>query len=291
MKKLVPVTGIFFLIGFLQSCSHKDYPEGTYQETAVIADGDLNEWNLPLRFGSSTGLAQYNITNDNENIYISLQTHDDATVIKILRAGVNIYIDPSAGHSKKINLAFPLPASVPFSEFKNNGTAGVKPDRSEMRKSLLIQANVFKTTGFQDMEDRSYDVSDKSKIKVAVKSGTDNSLCYEAIIPLKYIYKNNNFTKEKNKNLSVAVQINAMAGGSNYNRQSPSGNSSYGSGMRGGGGRRGGMGGGMNSGMGGGGRRSGNYNPGESNNAQTVDRTALTKADVNWYNFKLALKK
>jgi len=287
MKKSVQVIPVFFLIFFIQSCSHKEYAIGTYQDTAVVADGELNEWNLPLRFGSSTGLVQYNITNDKENIYVSLQTHDEATAIKILRAGVNIYIDPAAGHSKKIDLAFPLPSTPSFAGVKNNNGNTVMPDRNEMKNNLLIQANTFKTTGFQDMEDKLYDVSDKSKIKVAIKYSADNSLGYEAIIPLKSVYKDGSLPKEKNSNLSVAVQINAMNGGSNTNRQNSNGNSNYsGGGMRGGGsGRRGGMSGGM-----GGGRRSGNYNSGENNTAQSSDRSTMNKADVNWYSFKLALK-
>ena len=82
MKKSVQVIPVFFLIFFIQSCSHKEYAICTYQDTAVVADGKLNEWNLPLRFGSSTGLVQYNITNDKENIYVSLQTHDEALQLK-----------------------------------------------------------------------------------------------------------------------------------------------------------------------------------------------------------------
>ena len=277
MKRFSLIIPVFFLMALLVSCSHKEYPAGTFQDTPVVADGELGEWSLPLRFGSSTGLVQYNITNDNENIYISLQTHDEATAIRILRAGVNIYIDPEAGHSKKINLAFPLPLSAGFADTKNNNSG--KTDRTEMKQSLLIQATAFKATGFQNMEDRMYDVSDKSKIKVAIKSEPDNSLGYEAVVPLKYIYGNSNFTKEKNKNLSVAVQINASTGGRDNTRPGGSGNSNYNGGMRGGGGGRRG-------GMGSGGYRSGNNNYGPS----SANGNTSAKADVNWYSFKLASK-
>ena len=279
MKSFSTIVSMFFLIALLPSCSHKEYPAGNYQETPVVADGELSEWSLPLRFGSSTGLVQYNITNDNENIYVTLQTHDDATGIKILKAGVNIYIDPSAGHSKKINLAFPLPASSPLT---NNSKE--KTNYTEMRQSLLIQAITFKTTGFENMDNRLYDVSDKSPIKVAIKYGADNSLGYEAIIPLKYVYPNSDYLKEKNKSLSVAVQINAMTGAKDNSRQGSNGSSGYsGGGMHSGGGRRGGMGGG---GMGAGGYRNNNY----SNSSPNTGSGGQNKVDVNWYSFKLALK-
>lgn len=287
MKKMVKAIAVFLLTPLLHSCSHKEYAEGTYQDSAITADGDLSEWNLPLRFGSNTGLVQYNITNDNENIYVSMQTHDEATAIKILRAGVNVYIDPAAGHSKKMDIAFPLPAAAPTGNLKNNTGNNARPDRSEMRNALLIQTNTFKTTGFENLEDRIYDVSDKSNLKLAIKFEADNSLCYEAIIPLKFIYKNSNFINEKNKNISVAVQVNAMPAGRDYSRQGNSNNTNYGSGMRGNGGsRRSGMSGGMS----GGGRRGGNYNSGENSSTQQVDRTTLNKADVNWYSFKMAFK-
>ncbi len=285
MKDLIKAGFIISFINILTGCSNKTYPTGTYQETAVTVDGDLKEWNEPLRFASSNGLVQYNVTNDNDNIYVSLETHDDATAIKILQAGVNIYFDPAAGQSKNICLAFPLsnPSSAP--QPKTMNTDGMKSGKNELRQVLLLEAITFSATGFQNMENRLYDVKDKSKIKVAIKSEVNNGLGYEAVIPMQYIFGNTSGANNTGHNMSVGIIINAKKNaGENYkNSNTASGN---GSGMHGGG--RGGMGRG-----GGGGNYHRNNTTSENTDpgTQTPDRTSLYKQDTNWYKFKLAVKK
>jgi major membrane immunogen (membrane-anchored lipoprotein) len=82
--KCFSVAGFAFsLIGlqFLAGCSSKTFPSGNYQESPVTVDGDLGEWSQPLRFSSKSGQVQYTVTNYNKNVYIFLQTHDDATAL------------------------------------------------------------------------------------------------------------------------------------------------------------------------------------------------------------------
>lgn len=278
MLTLISITG----------CSHKTYPEDMYQSAAVKADGDLSEWNRPLRFGSSSGLAQYNVTNDRDNLYISLETHDEATALKILRSGINIYLDPAAGKSKKKVLEFPLPNSSFHQASKSTGADVVRNSRGDMLHGLLVQAITFNTVGFSGMENKMYDVSDRSKIAVAVSAGSDRSLGYEAVIPLKYIF-GSDADKMSGHNLSVGIVINAIKNEGEHTTNSGSSNRpSMGTGgRRGGGGGGGRMGGG---GGGGGGNYRRNSGTAENNNSNTIatDRTALYKADTNWYTFKLS---
>jgi hypothetical protein len=55
MKAFVKAGFIIFLFNILTGCSNKTYPTGNFQETPVTVDGDLSEWNRPLRFGSRGG--------------------------------------------------------------------------------------------------------------------------------------------------------------------------------------------------------------------------------------------
>lgn len=280
MRNSIIKTGsALFLFCAFASCSSKTYPDGTYQQTPVIIDGDLNEWSKPLRFGSNGGQMQYNVTNDKENIYISIETKDQATAMKILRSGVNIYIDPGAGKSKKNCIAFPLANNSLPAQSTGTSTSGARQGREDMMQSLLIQATTFNVTGFKNIDNRQYDVKDKSKIKIAIQPDMGYGLAYEAAIPIKYIVDDE---KKGAQNISVGITINAMkGGGENYRSSGNSGG--MGGGMRGGGRGGGrGMGGG-----GGGGYRRQNTDPAAT---QAPDRTALFKADVNWYAFKLAAK-
>jgi uncharacterized membrane protein YgcG len=283
MNKILPAVFIFSISFCFIRCSHAVYPTGTYRKTPVTADGNLNEWERPLRFTSNGGFVQYNVTNDNENIYIALETHDDATAGRILRAGVNIYIDPAGGESKKISLGFPLPNrwALPPTPRENSGS-----------KSYGIghgaRADSFSIVGFRNLTDGRYASSDQSKIKTALKTGTDNSVAYEVVIPLQYIYADASPGKNAGQQITVGIVVNAMKDGAvSHSTATHSG------GMSGGGGGMRGGGGGM---RGGGGRGGGGHRSSSSGTDQSDDNTipnsksSLAKQDANWYKFKLAGK-
>lgn len=288
MKLLQGAALLLTASAFVAGCSSKTYPATNYQQAPVTADGNLSEWNRPLKFISSGGQMQYNVTNDDSNIYISVETHDEATVTKILRAGIDVYVDAAGGESKKTMLAFPLPNNEVHPQKRtNNDAASAANAKAEMRQELLIQANLFTVAGFKNMENRSYDVSDQSKIRVGLKQETENGLGYEAVIPLKYIF-DNPFEKNR-KNITIGIVINAMKeGGGRTGGGSGAGGRPQ---MSGGGGGGRGMGGGGGRGMrGGGGGTRQSHSEGESD-AAIPDRTAMMKQDANWYKFKLATAK
>jgi len=278
MRKYKYILGFSIITLVIANCSPKEYPLGKYQNTAIVADGDASDWGLPLRFGNENGSLQYAITNDKENIYISVASSDQATQMKMLRAGIKIFIDPKGNKSKDISLTYPFKDQMEMPKERNqNGNL----DRNAMKQKMIMDADIFSTTGFINMENRIYDLKDTSHIKVAMNFDTYNNLVFESIIPIKNILSSP-ITNKKTPSISVGIMINTFGG------QRPSGSSEMsrnegggmGGGMRSGmgnGGMRGGMGGGgMRGGMGGGGMRGG---MGNSNVNNTIS---------NWYQFKLA---
>lgn len=269
----------FSIIALLASyCSPKEYPLGKYQNTAIIADGDATDWGLPLRFGNETGSLQYSITNDLENIYISVASSDQATQMKMLRSGINIFIDPKGKKSKDISLIYPFKESMNMPRGRNeNGNS----DRNAMKQKMIMDADIFSTKGFINMENRIYDLKDTSHIKVAMNFDIYNNLVFETIIPIKNVI-NVPIINKKAPSISVGIVINNMGGqrqgGSAGEMSRYEGMGGMRGGMGGGmrGGMRGGMGGGMRGGSGmGGGMRS---SMGGNNNDPIS----------NWYQFKLA---
>jgi len=286
MRRVLAETSFCILIVLIfTACTKKIYPEGHYQESAVTIDGELNEWPQPLAFSSNGGRLQYSITNDRENVYVSLLARDEITALRILRSGITIYIDPEAGESKKMSLAFPI--GVATQPGDNKMGSGNLADLKEYRLELLLQTTVFNTTGFNNMENRMYDLTDKSRMRLALKSFATNGLSYEAAIPLKYIFGNVTASQLLTHNLSVGVFINGMGNRTNSYRGQGNESGGYTGGMRGGGGQRGGGGRGMGSGGGGNYRRS---NGNENNEEQSGSRenAGLIKDDIAWYKFKLA---
>jgi hypothetical protein len=249
------------------SCSHKITPAGHYQSTPVVADGIPNDWTLPLRFADAGYTLQYNVTNDKKNIYVCVLSHDEQTIIRMLRAGITVYFDPKGQTGRDISLHYPL-RKQPDPNLRNrNGEPLTNQTDSGWKNELLQQSDSYGTTGFTGIENGQFGVSDtKSPIRVAMQlNNHDSLLVYEAIIPINNILGSDLSSRSPKKTFSVGIVLNTPSG---QNAATPS--------HRNGGGSRG-LGLGMN-GMHMGGR-SRNYN---SNN----DAPPL-REDANWYAFRL----
>jgi len=279
--KTNPVVYALLVISFYVSgCTHKLAPQGHYQDTPVVADGNTNDWSVPLRFSNEKYTFQYNITNDSKFIYICILSTDDATQLRILKNGMTIYFDPKGKKNKDISIAFPLLKTDDENSYnrkRNRNGNPIKPsDETVLINKLTQQVSYFETKGFLNIENGQFGIADtRSHIKVAIKYNNDSVLVYEAIIPINIITGSDLTEKQAAKNFSVCVTLNAVLGqeGDNGNSSRPS----FGGGMRGGM-----MGGGMH--MGGGMRGGG----GRNSNSQ---RTQGSKEEDTWYQFRLADKK
>ncbi|MEO5996522.1 MAG: hypothetical protein ABIN89_07330 [Chitinophagaceae bacterium] len=178
MQKTLLFVFSFFSIILCNYCSHKLNAEGTFQKSSVTANADLNDWDLPLRFGNKPGTIQYSITNDRENVYIDLLCKDEATEQKILRMGMTVYFDPAGGDSKNIGINFPgkSPAYPKSDDTKERTADGGNVNKRSRKEEMLLQSSTYTITGFQHFENRSYDLNDKQVIQLAMKIDTDNNL-------------------------------------------------------------------------------------------------------------------
>ena len=259
-------------------CSHKLAPEGHYQDAPVVADGNTDDWTLPLRFSNESYTMQYAVTNDNKNVYICVLSNSESEQFRILRSGMTLYFDPKGEKNKTISIIFPIqkqPDPNPSSYRSRNGDPITSTDTKSRKENLLLQSDFYNTTGFLNIENGQFAVTDrKNGIQIAMKLNNDDSvLVYEAIIPIKDILGADLNPKAAGKNFSVGVVLNAVP--------AQGGGNGGGRGGYGGGGMRG-MGGGMMGGMGGmrGGGGRGGYG--------SSGRSAGAKEEDNWYAFRLA---
>jgi len=255
---------IALLIIIFSACSHKLAPEGHFQSTPVIADGSAEDWTLPLRFSNEKFTYQYNVTNDNKNLYICVLSKDYPTQKRILKAGMTIYLDPKGDKNKNIFLSFPLrKPDDPATNYRNrNGNPITNSDTRSELSQLLIQSDYYSVTGFYNLENGQFGVTNtQARIRAAIKLNNDSSLVCEAIIPLNNISPGLE-SRNSAKPFSVGIALNNIPSQpGSYNSQRPA----YGGGMRG------------MRGMYGGGRNNGSQNPG-------------IKEEDTWYQFRLVNK-
>ena len=265
----IPLLAIAVTLCFT-SCSHKLAPLAHYQTTPVVADGVPGDWTLPLRFANSAYTLQYNITNDDKNIYICALSRDERTIIRMLRAGITVYFDPKGATARDISLHFPL-RKQPDPNIRNrNGEPLTSQPDSGWKEELLQQSDSYGTTGFSGIENGQFSVAgNKGPIQLAIRlTRHDSLLVYEAIVPLENILGTGLGRRNPKAKFSVGIVLNTLSGQTVTNGSQHSGGHGLSMGTNG-----------IHMGGGGGSHR--NYST-NSNDAPPI------KEDANWYQFRLA---
>src|SRR3984957_4188854 len=138
--KTLPAKSLPLIIAIafcFNACSHKLAPVGHYQTRPVVADGNPDDWTLPLRFANSTYTLQYNITNDTKNIYVCALSRDETTILRMLRAGITVYLDPKGQNARDISLHFPMRKQPDPNIHNRNGEPLTNANDSGWKEELL----------------------------------------------------------------------------------------------------------------------------------------------------------
>ncbi len=254
--------GVGIVLTFAVSCTHYVYiARSPWQKTAVIADGKPNEWPTPLKYYDEKSKLQFAVTNDFENLYFCIKATEEQTQSKILRAGMQIWIDTTGKDLNRVGILFPLSSAVrraddnPAPKEAGNGenkterNSGKKQDISGSRKKFLNEYKEMELSGFKPPINGMNPIQNSYGIAVNINWDSSGIMTYEAVVPFKTFFKDALAASDSLKLLGFSIVLNALP--------MPEGHSGGGGGHGGGGG--GGMGGGGmgGTGMGGGGMRGG----------------------------------
>ena len=279
MRKL----SYLIVLGFLFSSCSKQINQAVWQNKAVIADGNCDEWEIPLRYYDKKSTLQYNVTNDSVNLYFCIRAIDEALQMKIQQSGMEIWFDTLGGQEKQAGLFFP---------YIKKGQ--LKTDKSEDGESpgpimgmgggipfMKQDFKTFKISGFKTEDSQVLPLENNSGIILNLKRDDFGILVYEAIIPF-YSFYSAGYNGFKGKQpLGITFVIDGVQmpggmrpenmndnreGGAGFSMQGPGGMQMGGGGMQSGGMPGGGMpGAGMSGNMGGPG---GEGQSGQQNNSQ-----------------------
>ena len=283
MKRLfiVPAVALFFLA----SCSSSKKSannKNVYVDTAIVVDGDNKEWPTPYPYYDEKAGIGYDISNDKDNLYITVKTADEKVQVKMLRGGVNVWIDTKGEKNLITAINYPL-------EHNNSaakGESSAKQSSQERKMEAIENARDYTLSGFKKCNG-SLSINQANSCGIQVKMGVNdfNELVWEAAIPFTALYGRKITVVDTHKPISICFDIKGLkqAAGANGGGRGRSG-SGMGGGMRGGGM---GGGGGMH---GGGGRMGGGGNHGSNNAAGNADRQKLFEPTKTWVKTTLAFK-
>ncbi len=290
IQRLPVLLFIFFVI---TSCKSTLY-QTKWQDKTVTADGNPKEWEIPLRFYDSKSKLSYTITNDLENLYICMRITEDASQVKVMKAGMQVWIDTTGSNKQLTGILFPQRppettdnATHSSSETGSNGggkhngggSGGYgggsgggsrSPNMANMRGRFQKDYKEMMLTGFHAPIRGSVPLTNDFGVQVGVNwdaSKYDSSyiMIYEAVIPFRTFYKNKLTSADSLRKFGITITVNALPhaasqGGSKGGGHGGGGGGGMGGGGMGGGGMRGGGGGGRG-GRGGGGKAPEPANP------------------------------
>jgi len=257
MHKYITGTGLTLLFILSFSCNSSKHSgksqaslPGTWQSQPIVIDGDSKDWPSPYPNYDSKAMVAYATSNDKENLYITMETGDEMTQMKILKQGMTVSIDTNGRKDPEFKINYPLqnendPLVVAK---KDNGyksedksqTATGKWDK-KISKSA-DEATQYSLEGF-NLCNGGYMITQTTACGIMVKLSIDEykELVWEAVVPFKAIYNKNVITAaDAGRPISVCFSVKGFKTPSSNTSDNNSGGAST---NTGGVGRNSGMGG------------------------------------------------
>jgi hypothetical protein len=165
MKLYLP--GVIIIAGLSMSAQSKIPTE---------IDGDLNDWNLPLRYLNIETKLNYFITNDDSAFYVSIRVVEDQMIMRLLNVGFQISLNPTGKKKEAFDLQF---------NPQNNISAlpPGKHDIEEIMDKFRQTPIVIRLNGFSKTSDDIYLASTLKSIQFAMNLDSLNILNIECRIP------------------------------------------------------------------------------------------------------------
>jgi hypothetical protein len=224
----------FVLFGLiLTACSPKISDKITWQSIPVIIDGQASEYPGKLYYSSKTKMT-YSLSNDKANLYLCFKITDEIMQLKIINAGMEIWLDTTSKAKEQFGILFPCASSNKMNMDGTRpsiNTEGQKPDVSKMKQDFFLCQTVMQLKGFKYTTKGVRPLEDVSGIKVKINWDSFNIMIYEAVIPFKTFYKESLSAFDSTKTFALTINVNAI-----QMPNMPRGGGPGGEGMPGGGG-------------------------------------------------------
>jgi hypothetical protein len=278
MRQLSLYLGFFILGVAMASCSSSNLIQSLPQSKPIVVDGDASDWQLPLAFYDKETKLSFSVSNDSTKLYFCFEAFDQDLQTKIVRGGLQIYLDTNGGTSKDISMLYPIASTLPRTEPQGGASYGSSSDNFDpigaLRRNFYRSLhNELQLTGFLPPAAGLVPLKNAFGIEVSINWDTiNNVLNYEAAIPFSTFYKRKLVAADSAKIIGLTFTVNGVGHGSGKRQKQPDetagGDGNYpgaGGGVGGMGGGAGGMGGGGMGRGGGGGHRGGGSSGSASN--------------------------
>jgi uncharacterized membrane protein YgcG len=217
-------------------------------------DGKINEW-PPQKFEADAATQlKYAVDNDKQNLYLVLNISNSREQMRIMREGMELYIDMKGKKKESHGIEFPVKrdqaANDIMMNFKNDANGNINEQSSEQKKAMMkamraemaLNLTSIKVFGFSEDKSEEQGLIMPGSANVAFGWDSSDAMNIEYRIPLSFL---ENSSSADQKEISVGWKLNGFQMSSHNSSSEYSGGGRHGGGGYGsGGGHRGNGGGG-----------------------------------------------
>ncbi len=209
--KLLPLVVTVSISLFIISCSSSkkvaavpEVASKPFFSQTISVDGKPGDWqNIPLTVNSKNTV-QYAMANSDSHLFILLKIQDQLEQMKLLRGGMEIWIDPAGGEAKQTAIVYPVKGELNLNE-RTSVTPGQKTDYKALRNQMVTQLISLNRMGFKPQYNGVQSIYDNTGFKAAMGWDENDILIYEASIPFAA------FTGDiKNDKLALGFVLNGV---------------------------------------------------------------------------------
>lgn len=186
-----------------------------WRDSAIVIDGSASDWEQPFPYFDSKTKLQYSVVNDAKYIYLSIKTNDDKAQMKIMRAGMDVWLDVTGKKKEVATIHCPL---------KNNSKLDVLNDPNEIDQQIIERPDVKKmrlewaesakdvhTQGLRNVPAAFSAIDSVAHgMELAINWERDNTMTYELKVPFSAFFKDAIAAADTLKPITIGIKANAM---------------------------------------------------------------------------------
>lgn len=216
--KLYAAIGWLIIVGSIgmSSCNSSKQVISTKwysSDSTIVVDGNLDEWERPLKESNEYTGVQYNTGNDAKNFYFCIRINDKTIQRRIMGLGLSVYLDTLGKRKEKIGIGYPLALTqkqietISFQASKGS----FKIDDRALDEAYANICQEFELIGFveEDPEER-IQVSNLASKELKTAMGFDHigAMLCEFKIPLDQLFSGR---VQYNEIISIGIKVNQPA--------------------------------------------------------------------------------
>lgn len=181
-------------------------PAGVYAPANVKVDGKANEWNNQFQAYNKNTAIFYTMANNNDNLYLTIQATDKASLQKVIGGGFTLTITPKEKGANAVSIATPYLLGSNRSKITqkiNLQDALVDADLPALNNVIAINFEEMYIKGIAAIPDSVISVYNEHGIKIAALIDINKAYTCELAIPLKYISQPTGTISTFNYNLKL----------------------------------------------------------------------------------------